>query len=133
LPAFQVNNRSTRQAKLRLEEGRQTQGEPRPGPLGGDRRSVRIEAQAALIKALLEATPDITTEGCARRWSSVGTPSATEPCSGSSAVTHWRARKSGQPTEQDRPDVLKRQKEWFDGQIDLDLERLVFIAETSAH
>jgi transposase len=38
------------------------QGEPRPGPLGGDRRSARIEAQGALIKGLVEATPDITTE-----------------------------------------------------------------------
>jgi transposase len=39
-----------------------TKGEPRSGPLGGDRRSARVEAQAALIKGLLEATPDITTE-----------------------------------------------------------------------
>jgi len=37
-------------------------GEPHPGPLGGDRRSARVEAQGALIKELLEATPDITTE-----------------------------------------------------------------------
>jgi len=35
-------------------------GEPRPGPLGGDRRSHRIEAQGELIRALLEETPDIT-------------------------------------------------------------------------
>ena len=39
-----------------------TQGEPRPGLLGGDRRSARIEAQGGLIRDLLEATPDITTE-----------------------------------------------------------------------
>jgi transposase len=39
-----------------------TQGEPRPGPLGGDRRSARIEAQGGLIRDLLAATPDITTE-----------------------------------------------------------------------
>lgn len=38
------------------------QGDARPGPLGGDRRSARVEAQAPLIKALLEATPDITVE-----------------------------------------------------------------------
>jgi transposase len=37
-------------------------GGVRPGPLGGDRRSGRIEAQAALIRELLAATPDITTE-----------------------------------------------------------------------
>ena len=38
------------------------QGDPRPGPLGGDRRSARVEAQGALIRELLEATPDVTTE-----------------------------------------------------------------------
>jgi transposase len=39
-----------------------TQGDVRPGPLGGDRRSGRIEAQAALILALLAKTPDITVD-----------------------------------------------------------------------
>jgi len=38
------------------------QGEPRSGPLGGDRRSERIEAHKDLIVALVEATPDITTK-----------------------------------------------------------------------
>jgi transposase len=37
-------------------------GDARPGPLGGDRRSARVEAQGALIKRLVEATPDITVE-----------------------------------------------------------------------
>ena len=39
-----------------------TQGDARPGPLGGDRRSGRIEAQAPLILALIAATPDVTNE-----------------------------------------------------------------------
>lgn len=38
------------------------QGAARPKALGGDRRSGRIEAQAALILLLLEETPDITIE-----------------------------------------------------------------------
>jgi transposase len=38
------------------------QGDARPGPLGGDRRSGRIEAQAPLIRQLLDETPDLTTE-----------------------------------------------------------------------
>ena len=37
-------------------------GDVRPGPLGGDRRSGRIEAQADLVLALLAETPDITVE-----------------------------------------------------------------------
>lgn len=32
--------------------------------------------------------------------------------------------------EQDRPDVLKRRRDWFDGQLDLDPSKLVFIEET---
>jgi transposase len=39
-----------------------SKGEARPGPLGGDRRSARVEAQGPLIRRLLEATPDITLE-----------------------------------------------------------------------
>ena len=35
-------------------------GAPRPGPLGGDRRSARIEAHASTILALVDAKPDIT-------------------------------------------------------------------------
>ena len=37
-------------------------GAPWPGPLGGDRRSGRVEAQGGLIRALIEETPDITVE-----------------------------------------------------------------------
>jgi len=36
------------------------QGGARPGPLGGDRRSGRVEAQAATILSMVEARPDIT-------------------------------------------------------------------------
>ena len=38
------------------------QGDARPGPLGGDRRSGRIEAVAALVLALLEEKRDATIE-----------------------------------------------------------------------
>jgi transposase len=36
------------------------QGDARPKALGGDRRSGRIEAHAALILALVDETPDMT-------------------------------------------------------------------------
>ena len=38
------------------------QGDLQPGPLGGDRRSGRIEAQAALILSLLDQMRDATIE-----------------------------------------------------------------------
>ena len=41
-------------------------------------------------------------------------------------------KKTAHATEQDRPDVLKRREEWFEGQLDLDPDKLVFIDETWA-
>jgi transposase len=39
-----------------------SQGDARPKPLGGDRRSDRIEAHKATILSVLEETPDIAIE-----------------------------------------------------------------------
>ena len=41
-------------------------------------------------------------------------------------------KKSAHALEQDPPDILKRRRDWFDGQLDLDPAKLVFIDETSA-
>ena len=41
-------------------------------------------------------------------------------------------KKTAHASEQDRPDILKRREDWFDGQLDLDPGRLVFIDETWA-
>ncbi len=46
------------------------------------------------------------------------------------APRHHAEKKTGHAVEQDRPDVLKKRFDWFDGQLDLDPERLVFIDET---
>ena len=39
-------------------------------------------------------------------------------------------KKTAHATEQQRPDVLKKRLEWFEGQLDLDPDKLVFIDET---
>lgn len=39
----------------------------------------------------------------------------------------WTFKKSAHALEQDRPDILKRRRAWFDGQLDLDPEKLIFI------
>lgn len=39
-------------------------------------------------------------------------------------------KKSAHALEQDRPDILKRRRDWFDVQLDLDPAKLVFIDET---
>ena len=49
-----------------------------------------------------------------------------------SAPPHHAQKKTGHAAEQDRPDVLSRRHEWFEGQVDLDPDRLVFIDETWA-
>jgi hypothetical protein len=41
-------------------------------------------------------------------------------------------KKTAHAAEQDRPDILKRRRDWFDGQVELDPERLIFIDETWA-
>ena len=41
-------------------------------------------------------------------------------------------KKSAHAAEQDRPDILKRREAWFEGQLDLDPCKLVFIDETWA-
>jgi transposase len=51
---------------------------------------------------------------------------------GASAATSSRAKKTAHAAEQDRPDISKRREAWFEGQLDLDPKRLVFIDETWA-
>jgi len=41
-------------------------------------------------------------------------------------------KKTAHASEQDRPDGLRRREAWFEGQIELDPRRLVFIDETWA-
>ena len=43
---------------------------------------------------------------------------------------HHAQKKTAHASEQDRPDILKRRGAWFEEQLDLDPERLVFIDET---
>jgi len=45
---------------------------------------------------------------------------------------HHAQKKTAHASEQDRPDILKRREAWFEAQLDLDPERLVFIDETWA-
>lgn len=46
------------------------------------------------------------------------------------APWHLAQKKTGHAVEQDRPDVLKKRLDWFEGQLDLDPDKLVFIDET---
>jgi transposase len=46
--------------------------------------------------------------------------------------TGYYTKKTAHAAEQERPDVLRQRQAWFDAQINLDPERLVFIDETWA-
>ena len=109
------------------------QGDVRPGPLGGDRRSARVEAQGRLIEALLEATPDITVEelraALAARGHAFGYGTL-QRFFCQHGVT--RKKNTAHASEQERPDVLRRRQVWFDGQFGLDPDRLIPIDETWA-
>jgi hypothetical protein len=45
---------------------------------------------------------------------------------------HHAQKKSAHAAEQDRPDVRQAREAWFDGQLDLDPARLIFIDKTGA-
>lgn len=45
---------------------------------------------------------------------------------------HHLEKKTAHASEQDRPDIVRRRQAWFESQLDLDPEKLVFIDETWA-
>ena len=111
----------------------QTTGGISPAPTGGDRRSHRVEAHRDYLLGLIRRQPDITLLEIQERLI------ANSGERFSSSVL-WRFfdrhditfKKSAHAEEQLRPDVLKRRRDWFDGQLDLDPTKLVFIDETGA-
>jgi len=108
-------------------------GSVQPLPQGSDFRSHRIEAHADEILSLIDEAPDITlAEIVVHLHERHGLKVAPS--------TIWRLldrrgmtfKKTAHTSEQQRADVLRRRRAWFDIQIDLDPERLVFINETGA-
>ena len=100
---------------------------------GGDNRSHRIEARATVVLALVEETPDMTLAEIACHLQS-------EHGVRVSHSTVWRFfhrrgitfKKTAHASEQQRADVLRRWRSWFETQSALDPERLVFVDETGA-
>ena len=118
---------------IRWQRQVRTTGTIEPRMQGGDRRSKRIEAHSQVILGLVAETPDITLVGIRARLADWGLRVG--------IGTLWRffdrhritrKKKTAHAAEQNRPDILKRREAWFDGQLDLDPTRLVFIDETAA-
>jgi transposase len=101
--------------------------------MGGDRRSQRIEAHAKFILGEIKTKPDTTimelrdklrerhglSFGYGTVWRFLARHRIT------------RKKKTGHASEQERDDVEASREAWFEGQLDLDPTKLVFIDETS--
>ena len=101
-------------------------------PMGGDRHSHRTEAHAALILQTLEDRSRCT---CARCGTHGGPRRRGEPERAVAllpAPRHQPQKGALHASEQNRPDVMEAREAWFEGQLDLDPERIVFIDETAA-
>jgi len=99
---------------------------------GGDMRSRRIEERHDDILALLgEARKDVTLDELRGQLAGKGLVVAISTLH-RVFVRHriTRKKKTGHAIEQDRSDILRQRQSWFEGQIDLDPQRLVFIDET---
>ncbi|WP_172643964.1 IS630 family transposase [Rhizobium ruizarguesonis] len=131
---------SARQAAARFGVGistairwiaRAKDGEPTSRPQGWIRPSA-LDAHEAFVVELIEDRKDVTLDEMVERLSV-----ERQLIISRSALGAWlRGRgwtfkkKSAHALEQDRSDVLKRRRVWFDGQLDLDPEKLIFIDET---
>ena len=111
----------------------ETTGKVAPLKMGGDHRSPRIEAHADFILGQLEEKPDLTimelrekirerhglSFGYGTVWRFLARHRIT------------RKKKTGHASEQEREDVEAAREAWFEGQLDLDPSKLVFIDETA--
>lgn len=101
--------------------GRET-GSFEPKPEGGDMRSRRIEEQRAEVMRAFAEERDQTLEELRTRPRDRGVVAST---SALSRFFHRRGitrKKTGHAVEENRPDVLKKRRDWFEAQPDLDPE-----------
>ncbi len=110
-----------------------TTGEVAPLKMGGDHRSQRIEAHADFILARIAEKPDMTIMelrdkikerhglgfGYGTVWRFLARHNIT------------RKKKTGHASEQEREDVAAAREAWFEGELDLDPLKLVFLDETA--
>jgi len=100
----------------------------------GRPRGLKLDPHRDFLLPLIEAEPDMTIETMQERLRDERGVKA-------STGTIWTfldrrgltfKKKTVHASEQGRPDVLKQREEWFEGQLDVDPARLVFIDETWA-
>jgi transposase len=108
-----------------------TRGDLTPDRRGGSHRSHRIDGHHDLILGWIKAEPDLTLAEVAERLDKATgyRPLPSVVCRFFQRHGVTRKKRTAHPAEQDRADIAARRQAWFDGQPDLDPERLVFIDE----
>ncbi|MCM2395883.1 IS630 family transposase [Rhizobium sp. S95] len=98
----------------------------------GRRGGTRIDAHEDYIVGMIEEAKDVTLNEMVLRLAEERAVSI-----GRSGLDVWLRKrgwtfkkKTAHALEQERPDLLKRRRDWFEGQLDLNPARLVFIDET---
>ncbi|MCG5249349.1 IS630 family transposase [Methylorubrum extorquens] len=109
------------------------EGRAQAKPMSGDQRSHAVKAQAELIRQTYEAQPRLflheLRDRLAERGLRVGVSSLPR-----FFKRHGITRKNtGHAAEQDREDVKAARLAWFERQLDLDPDRLVFLDETATN
>ena len=102
-------------------------------PMGGDQRSGRIEAHAEVILQACEAQPQAYLRELRDSLREKGVTTSTSGLYRFFA-RHGISRKKGicTPPSKAVPDVMKAREDWFESQLDLDPERIIFLDETAA-
>lgn len=137
------NGTSARKAAARFDVGTSTaikwlerlrdSGE-RSARRPGRRPGSKLDPHRDALLAAVEAEPDSTLQELQRRL-------VEERGMHASIGTIWTfldrhdltfKKKSAHAAEQNRPDVLAEREDWFEGQLDLDPEKLVFVDESFA-
>ncbi|MGN7829858.1 IS630 family transposase [Agrobacterium radiobacter] len=98
----------------------------------GRRGGSRLDAHGDFIVGLIDEEKDITLNEMVLRLAeekAVSIGRSALGCMAAQARLDFQ-KKTAHALEQERPDLLKRRRDWFDGQLDLDPARLVFIDET---
>ncbi|SCB61937.1 putative transposase, partial [Rhizobium aethiopicum] len=129
---------SARQAAARFGVGistairwiaRAKEGELTARPQGW-RRPSAVDAHEEFVVALINERRDVTLDEMVERLSVERQVKISRSALGAWLRGRgWTLKKTAHALEQDRPDVLKRRRAWFDGQLDLDPEKLIFIDE----
>ena len=105
----------------------------RAKPMGGDQRSHIIETQADLIRQTYEAKPELFLSELRPTGHPRPAGRDEQPVPLSQAPRHPSKKNTGHAAEQDREDVKAARLAWFEGQPDLDPDRLVFLEETATN